>query len=393
MQSLNSLSPEELKSKRVLFRVDYNVPMQDGVIQDDTRIVKSLSSLRFMMESGARVIVMTHLGRPKGEVVDELRVDALAKHLSQYLGIEVKKLNESVGESVEAEVNTMQDSQVLMLENLRFNPGEKKNSDEFIDALAKLGDLYVSDAFGACHRAHASTYGIAKVLPAHAGFLLAREVRVLKGLMDSPKAPFGLVVGGAKIDTKIGILEQFLEKADHFFIGGAMANTFLAAQGFDMAESLVQNDKLELAKDFISRVEALGKTLHLPTDLVVADEISPDAHAEVKSIDELTGANKALDIGPASTESYVKHIQECETVIWNGPMGLYELPQFENGSKALATTLSQSSCTSVIGGGDSIDAINKFELDHDSFSHISTGGGAMLEFLEGKNLPGIEVFQ
>lgn len=391
MKTLNSLSPEELKSKIVLFRVDYNLPMQDGKIQDDTRLVKTLSTLRFLMEAGAKIIIVTHLGRPKGEVNEELRLDAVAKHLEGYLGTTVLKSDEVLGEESTNLVENMEDGAVLMLENVRFAPEEKKNDPEFAKELAGLADLYVTDAFGVCHRAHASTVGVTEHLPSYAGFLLQKEVKYLNEILESPEQPFCLIVGGAKIDTKIGVLERFLDLADSFLIGGAMANTFLAAQGHNVGGSLYQEDRLDMARDFLKKAEGLGKKVLLPDDVMVSTEISENAEGRNVQLQEVMAEDKILDIGIQSTERYINELSTAKTIVWNGPMGLYEFAAFENGTHSLAKALAALDARVIIGGGDSIDAINKFKIAQDEFTHISTGGGAMLEFLEGKELPGIQV--
>ena len=365
---LKTIKNADLKNKRVLVRADLNVPMKDGVIQDDTRLRAVLPTLEYLLEQGCDITVMSHLGRPGGKVVEELRVKPVSEALNDLLGTEVK-----------------------MLENTRFNPGEKENSVEFAKELASHGDVFVNDAFGTIHRAHASTVGVAEFLPSYAGLLVEKEVEVLSGILENPKKPVCLVMGGAKIDTKIGLLQKFLDIADYFLIGGALANTFLAAEGYQVGKSLYEEDKLELAREFLMAAEVKGKLVYLPTGVIVADEISEDAESLNVKVEGVTRGVMILDIAKVATETFVKSISEAGTIIWNGPMGLYEYPQFADGTKRVAEAIAESDATSVVGGGDSIDAINKFGVDKGKFTHISTGGGAMLEFLEGKDLPGLKV--
>ncbi len=390
-KKLRILADADLKGKRVLLRADLNVPMQDGEIQDDTRLQAVLPTLRYLLEQDCSVVIMVHFGRPKGKVVDELRVDPITKALGALLGKDVAKLDDCVGDEVESFVKNMKNGEVVMLENTRFHAEEKANDEGFAKKLAGLGEVFVNDAFGAVHRAHASTAGVAAHLPSYAGLLVEKEVEVLSGILESPKKPVCLVMGGAKIDTKIGILREFVDKADYFLIGGALANTFLAAEGYEVGKSLYQEDKLDVAREFLMSAEAKEKLVYLPTDVVVADEISADAEALDVKLEGVTSEMRILDLGVLTRETFVKSIAEAGTIIWNGPMGLYEYSQFEGGSKVVAEAIAESDAVSVLGGGDSIDAINNFEIDHGEFTHISTGGGAMLEFLEGKELPGLQL--
>jgi phosphoglycerate kinase len=367
---MKTLKDADLKGKRVLVRADLNVPMKDGVIQDDTRLQAVLPTLKYLLEQGCDVTVMTHLGRPGGKVVEKLRVKPVSEALNKLLGTEVK-----------------------MLENTRFNPGEKENDPEFAKKLAGHGDVFVNDAFGTIHRAHASTVGVTEYLPSFAGLLVEKEVEVLSGILKNPAKPICLVIGGAKIDTKIGLLQKFVDMADYFLIGGALANTFLAAKGYQVGKSLYQEDKVDTAREFLMAAEAKSKEVYLPADFVVSEEISSEAVAENVYLDEVEPEMRILDLGNATRKIFVSKIGEAGTIIWNGPMGMHEYPQFADGTKDAAEAIAESDATSVVGGGDSIDAINKFGIDKKKFSHISTGGGAMLEFLEGKELPGLEALK
>ncbi len=388
---LRTLHDADLDGKRVLVRADLNVPIKDGVIQDDTRIQACLPTLNYLLERGCSVIVMTHFGRPKGQVMPEMRVDGIGVALSEALGREVKKLDDCVGSEVEVAVAAMKAGDVILLENTRFHAEEKENGEEFSKALAGLAEVYVNDAFGTIHRAHASTVGVAKILPAYAGLLVEREVEVLSSVLTEPKKPVCLVMGGAKIDTKIGILQKFLNRADYFLIGGALANTFLAAEGYEVGNSLYQEDKLDVARDFLLSAESKREYVYLPSDVVVSDKVSADSEALDMRLEGVGEEMMILDIGVLTAETFAKCIREAGTILWNGPMGLYEFPGFANGTKVVAEAIAESEATSIVGGGDSIDAINKLGIPSEKFTHISTGGGAMLEFLEGKTLPGVEV--
>lgn len=386
---LRTLATAELTGKRVLLRTDFNVPIQDGAVQDKTRLEESLPTLRFLIEKGCKVVIATHLGRPKGKATTEFKLDLVASELSKLLGAPVTKLNDCVGVEVEAAVNAMIPGQVVLLENLRFHPEEEANDPAFAAALAKLAEIYVSDAFGTVHRAHASTEGVAHLLPAYAGLLVEKEVKVLSGLIENPARPLCLLVGGAKVDTKIGILEKFLDMADTFIIGGALANTFLKAQGHDVGASLYEEDKLDVARKFLA--DAAGKTVLLPVDAVVSEEVSETAVAQTVEVNAVSGAMKILDLGIKTIELYSAALKNSKTTIWNGPMGLYEMSPFAGATQAIAKAVAESGAVSVLGGGDTIDAVHHFGYTGKEFSHLSTGGGAMLEFLEGKELPGLKV--
>ncbi|WP_153127287.1 phosphoglycerate kinase [Peribacillus tepidiphilus] len=383
-----SIKDIDVKGKRVFCRVDFNVPMQDGQVTDDTRIRAALPTIQYLMEQGAKVILASHLGRPKGQVKEELRLTPVAKRLSELLGKEVAKADEAYGDSVKEQIEKLNEGDVLLLENVRFYPGEEKNDPELAKAFAELADIYVNDAFGAAHRAHASTEGIAKHLPAVSGFLMQKELDVLGKALSNPDRPFTAIIGGAKVKDKIGVIENLLDKVDHLIIGGGLAYTFIKAKGYEIGKSLLEEDKIELAKSFMEKAKEKGVQFHMPIDAVVATEFSPDAESKVVDIDSIPSDWEALDIGPKTRELYADIIKKSKLVIWNGPMGVFEFDQFAGGTKAVAEALAESDAYSVIGGGDSAAAVEKFNLA-DKMSHISTGGGASLEFMEGKALPGV----
>jgi phosphoglycerate kinase len=379
----------DVKGKRVFCRVDFNVPMQDGKITDETRIRAALPTIQYLIEQGAKVILASHLGRPKGKVNEEMRLTPVAVRLSELLGKEVKKADEAYGDSVKAIIDTMKEGDVLLLENVRFYPGEEKNDPELAKSFAELADVYVNDAFGAAHRAHASTEGIAHYLPAVSGFLMQKELDVLGKALSNPDRPFTAIIGGAKVKDKIGVIENLLELVDNLIIGGGLAYTFVKAQGHEIGKSLLEEDKIDLAKSFMEKAKAKGVNFYMPVDVVVADDFSADANTKVVAIDEIPADWEALDIGPKTAEIYRDVIQKSKLVIWNGPMGVFEMDKFAGGTKAVAEALADAKDTfSVIGGGDSAAAVEKFHLA-DKMSHISTGGGASLEFMEGKALPGV----
>ena len=384
-----SVKDVDLKGKRVFCRVDFNVPMQDGQITDETRIQAALPTIQYLQEQGAKVILASHLGRPKGTVVEELRLTPVAKRLSEKLGQEVKKADEAYGDSVKALISEMNEGDVLLLENVRFYPGEEKNDPELAKQFADLADIYVNDAFGAAHRAHASTEGIAHHLPAVSGFLMDKELATIGKALSNPERPFTAIIGGAKVKDKIGVIDHLLDIVDNLIIGGGLAYTFIKAQGHEIGQSLLEEDKIDLAKSFIEKAKEKGVNFYMPIDAVIADRFAEDANAKNVSIEEIPADWQALDIGPKTAELYADVIQKSKLVIWNGPMGVFEFDAFANGTKAVAESLAQSKDTySIIGGGDSAAAVEKFHLA-DQMSHISTGGGASLEFMEGKELPGV----
>ena len=383
-----SVKDIELKGKKVFCRVDFNVPMQDGKITDETRITAALPTIQYLQEQGAKVILASHLGRPKGQVVEELRLTPVAARLSEIVGKDVKKADEAYGDSVKALINEMNEGDILLLENVRFYPGEEKNDPELAKAFAELADIYVNDAFGAAHRAHASTEGIAHHLPAVSGFLMNKELEVIGKALSNPERPFTAIIGGAKVKDKIGVIDNLLEKVDHLIIGGGLAYTFVKAQGHEVGNSLLEEDKIDLAKSFIEKAKEKGVNFYIPIDAIVADHFGEDANTKEVAIEEIPADWEALDIGPKTAELYRDVIQKSKLVIWNGPMGVFEIDKFAGGTKAVAESLAEADTYSIIGGGDSAAAVEKFGLA-DKMSHISTGGGASLEFMEGKELPGV----
>ncbi len=372
----------------MLVRVDFNVPIEDGRIVDDTRIREALPTIQNLVERSARVILITHLGRPDGQVDDAYRTTPLAERLGELMGRPVRHLDDCVGPSVEAAVMAMRDGEVVMLENVRFHPGETKNDAVFAKALAALGELFVNDAFGTAHRAHASTVGIAQYLPAVAGLLMEREITTLGRIMTDPPHPLVAIIGGSKVSTKIGVLRSLLRRVDRLCIGGAMACTFLKARGLEMGRSLVEDDQLEVARSLL----ASGATLVLPLDAVVAPEARPGVPAKTVQIDAVPADMKVLDVGPMTVERFLQTCDGAAAIVWNGPLGVYEVPPFDHGTDALAQGLAGSDAQTIIGGGDLVAALQKQHLA-ERMSFVSTGGGATLEFLEGKVLPGIAVLR
>ncbi|MGO0063511.1 phosphoglycerate kinase [Brevibacillus fluminis] len=387
-----SIRDIELAGARVFCRVDFNVPMAEGTITDDTRIRAALPTISHLIESGAKVILASHFGRPKGAVVEDMRLTAVGEHLAKLLGKPVKKLDESTGEAVEQAVAAMQNGDVLLLENVRFHAGEEKNDPELAKQFAKLADFFVNDAFGAAHRAHASTAGIAQYIPAVAGFLMEKEIQFLGGALSKPERPFTAIVGGAKVKDKIAVIENLLTKVDTLIIGGGMANTFIKAQGYSVGASLCEEDKLDLARTLMKQAADRGVSLLMPVDVVVADKFAADAATKTVSIEEIPDGWMALDIGPKSAEVFRKAVESSKTVIWNGPMGVFEMDAFAKGTMAVAEAMAACSGTTIIGGGDSVAAVEKAGVA-EKMTHISTGGGASLEFMEGKELPGVTVLQ
>lgn len=378
----------ELAGKRVFVRVDFNVPLENGKITDDKRIRETLPTINFLIEKGAKVILASHLGRPNGQVVEELRHTASAVRLSELLGKQVTKANEAIGEAVEAQVSALNNGDVLLLENVRFYEGEEKNDPELAKAFAKLADLFVNDAFGAAHRAHASTEGIAHLLPAVSGLLMERELEVLGKALNNPERPFTAIVGGSKVKDKIAVIDKMLEIADNVIIGGGLSYTFFKAQGHEIGKSLVDNSKLDLALEFIEKAEKLGKKFLIPVDIVVTDDFSANANTQIVDVDSIPAEWEGIDIGPKTRELYADVIKSSKLVVWNGPMGVFEIEPFSHGTIAVAQACAETTGYTVIGGGDSAAAAEKFGLA-DQMDFISTGGGASLEFMEGKVLPGV----
>lgn len=388
MLNKKTMKDIDVKGQRVFVRVDFNVPMADGAITDETRIRAAIPTIEYLVEQGAKVILASHLGRPKGEVKEEMRLTAVGIRLAELMGKPVTKLDESIGQAVEEAVANMQDGDILLLENVRFHAGEEKNDPTLAQQFAQLADIYVNDAFGAAHRAHASTEGIAKHIPAVSGFLMQKELDVLGKALSNPEHPFTAIIGGAKVKDKIGVIESLLEKVDHLIIGGGLSFTFIKAQGHDIGKSLLEEDKIELAKSFIEKAKAKGVQLHMPVDAVVANEFSQDAETQIVDVDAIPADWMGLDIGPKTAANYAEVIKKSKLIIWNGPMGVFEMDKFANGTKTVADAMATTAGYTVIGGGDSAAAVEKFEVA-DKMDHISTGGGASLELMEGKELPGI----
>lgn len=378
----------DLKGKRVLMRVDFNVPMQDGVITDDKRIRAALPTIQYVLNEGGRVILMSHFGRPKGKPEDAYRLDPIAQRLSGLLGQPVQKVDDCIGPEVEEAVAKLEPGAVLLLENVRFHAEETDNDPGFAKALAALGDIYVNDAFGTAHRAHASTTGVAEYLPAVSGFLMEKELQFLGQAVEDPKRPFVAILGGAKVKDKIGVIESLLNKVDTLIIGGGMAYTFLKAQGYEIGKSLLDEERLEFCRTILAKAEEKGVKLLLPVDVVVAKEYAPDAEHKVVPISGIPADWEGLDIGPETAKLFSEAVKNAGTVVWNGPMGVFEFEAFANGTRSVAQALADSSAVTVIGGGDSAAAVEQMGLA-DKMTHVSTGGGASLEFLEGKVLPGV----
>ncbi|MGI6673073.1 MAG: phosphoglycerate kinase [Limnochordia bacterium] len=378
----------DVKGKKVLMRVDFNVPVKDGVISDDKRIRAALPTIEYILEQGAAVILMSHFGRPKGKPEDAYRMDPIAQRLSELLGKPVKKVDDCIGPEVEAAAAALQPGEVLLLENVRFHAEEEKNDPDFAKALAALGDIYVNDAFGTAHRAHASTTGVADYLPAVSGFLMEKELEFLGGAVENPKRPFVAILGGAKVKDKIGVIESLLNKVDTLIIGGGMAYTFLKAKGYEIGKSLLDAERIDFCRDIMAAAAEKGVKLLLPVDIVVAKEYAPDAEHKVVAAQEIPADWEGMDIGPETAKLYSAEVKAAGTVVWNGPMGVFEFEAFAHGTRSVAQALADSAALSVIGGGDSAAAVEQMGFA-DKMTHVSTGGGASLEFLEGKVLPGV----
>lgn len=384
----------EVQGKRVIVRCDFNVPMKEGVITDDIRIVSALPTVKYLMEQGAKVILMSHMGRPDGEPNMKYTLKPVAERLSQLLGQEVLFISSPVvvDDQVRAAAASLQEGQLMLLENVRFRKEETKNGADFAKELASLADIFVNDAFGTAHRAHSSTAGVADYLPAVSGFLIEKEVEFLGNAVENPKRPFLAIMGGAKVGDKIPVIENLLKKVDTLIIGGGMSYTFFKAEGLEIGTSILDEDSLELAGELVKKAEAAGVKLLLPVDVICADAFANDAKTLVADKDKMPADMMGLDIGPKTVEIYRKAIAEAETIVWNGPMGVFEMENFAGGTRAVAEALAESKAVTVIGGGDSAAAVEQFGLA-EKMTHISTGGGASLEFLEGKVLPGIAVLE
>ncbi len=384
------LKDMNFKGKKTLVRVDFNVPLKDGEVTDDTRIEAALPTIKYLIKEKAKVILMSHLGRPGGEVDESLRMDSVAEKLANLLGKEVSKVDDCIGDEAKKAISKMDDGDVLVLENTRFYPGEKKNDDDFAKSLAELADIYVNDAFGAAHRAHASTTGVAKHLEAGAGFLMQQELNALSKATDNPESPYLAIMGGAKISDKMEAIRSLLDRVDYLIVGGGIANTFLLAKGYDMADSLVEEDMVDLAKELMEEAEKKDVEIVLPIDVVIADDFKEDANSKIVDVDKIPKGWQSLDSGGTKTlEKYREIIAKAKTITWNGPIGVFEMEKFAKGTNELAKALAEADAVTVIGGGDSAAAIKKSGLA-DKMDHISTGGGASLDFLAGKKLPGVE---
>ena len=394
MADIATVDQLDARGKRVLVRVDFNVPVADGVCADDTRIRAALPTIEKLIDEGARIILMSHLGRPAGEGFEEkftLRPAAL--RLSELLGRPVAFASDTVGPDAQAKAAALQDGQVLVLENLRFDKREKKNDPEFCQELAKLGEAYVNDAFGTAHRAHASTAGVAALLPAYAGYLMQNEVATLTGMLDEPRRPFVAILGGSKVSDKIKVIDALMEKCDTLIIGGGMCFTFLLAQGKQVGTSLKEEDWVERAAAMLRKAEERGVKLLLPVDVVCADKFAEDANTKTVSVDEIPAYMMGLDVGPETAKLYARAISQAATVFWNGPMGVFEMDAFAAGTKAVAEAVAENQQgDTIIGGGDSVAAVNKFDLA-DRMTFISTGGGASMELVQGEALPGVEALK
>ncbi|MGQ0551547.1 MAG: phosphoglycerate kinase [Armatimonadota bacterium] len=392
MRMKKTVRDVDVDGKRVLVRVDFNVPMEDGRITDDRRIRESLPTIRYLVKHRAKVILASHLGRPKGRVDESLRLTPVAKRLSELLGQSVPLLPDRVGPAVEAAVARMKPGEVVMLENLRFHAEEEANDPAFAASLARLADLYVNDAFGTAHRAHASTVGVAAYLPAVTGLLMEKELRHLGQALEEPKRPFVAILGGKKVSDKIGVIQHLLTRADSLLIGGAMAYTFLRAQGKEIGASLCETDRLGLARELLETAARRSVPFRLPVDVVVAT--APDAGADHKvvDVDAIPSGWMGVDIGPRTAAQFAKTIAPAGTVLWNGPMGIFEIPAFAGGTRTVVEAMAASKAVTVVGGGDTAAAVEELRLA-DRMTHVSTGGGASLEFLEGRELPGITVLQ
>lgn len=384
----------DVNGKKVLLRCDFNVPLDENLnITDKTRIVAALPTIKYLLEHNAKLILCSHLGRPKGEVKKEFSLTPVAKELSKELGIDVKLAEDVTGPSAKELTSNMKEGEVVLLENVRFDPREEKNDESLSKEFASLADIYVNDAFGTCHRAHSSTAGVAKFLPSACGFLIEKELKALGDALNNPKRPFVAILGGKKVSDKIGVIDSLLEKVDTLLIGGGMAYTFFKAQGYNVGNSVCELDKLDLALSLMEKAKAKGVKMLLPVDNKVGKEFDPNTESKIVKYSEIPDDWEGFDIGPETIKMYTEELKNAKTILWNGPVGLFEFDQFAVGTNAIANCLANlTDCTTIIGGGDSAAAVTKAGLA-DKMSHISTGGGASLEFIEGKALPGIECIQ
>ena len=382
----------DLKGKRVLLRAEFNVPIKEGKVGDDTRITAELPTIRYIIEQGAGLIIMTHLGRPDGKPVESMSVKPVATHLANLLDMEVSLIPYGSEESIKAAADKVMPGQIALLENARFWPQEEKNDAEFSRFLSTLGDLYVNDAFGAAHRGHCTTEGVGRFIPASAGFLMEKEIDFLQGAVENPKRPFFVVMGGSKVSDKIKLIENLAAKADAILFGGAMANTLLAAKGYNVGASKIEADKLDISREMMERVGKGNCKLYFPLDLVVADKFDKDAKTQIVPFDKVPADWMALDIGPDTVTAWADIFATAGTIIWNGPLGVYEMPAFAKGSNGVAKAMADSPAKTIVGGGDAVAAVMQAGYG-DKMTHLSTGGGASLELLEGNKLPGIEILQ
>jgi phosphoglycerate kinase len=390
MFNKKTIEDVDIRNKKVLVRVDYNVPLDSELnITDDSRIKLSLPTINYLIENNAKIILMSHLGRPKGEIEDKFRLDPAAKRLEQLIGKKVKKFDQIYSPEIKEYIdNEMNYGEIVMLENLRFDPGEKANDDKFSKSLATLADVYVDDAFGAAHRAHASVVGVTRYLPAVAGFLMRKEIEVLTSLLESPQRPFLTILGGSKVSDKIKVIKNLLDKVDCLILGGGMTYTFLKAQGYEIGKSICEDDQIDFAKEMLLLAKKINVNLILPVDIVIAKEFDNDAEKKLVSIQSIPVDWMGLDIGDKSVELFKKEISNARTIFWNGPVGVFEWDNFSHGTKSVAYAIAESKAVTVAGGGDTLAALKKYNLSS-KLSHVSSGGGAAMELLEGKELPGV----